>query len=83
MALRVQSGGKGLAPSVIVGSVRWCEAKFQDSVRVQGKLEVQNWVRVQSRVRQNDKAEHTKSEFWGYNLLLFRVDTRDLNINDK
>ena len=30
----MQSGGNGSAPSVIVGSARWCEVKVQDGMRV-------------------------------------------------
>ena len=65
-----------------MGSVRQCEVKVQDG-GVWGKSEVQSRAKVWSRARQNDQAEQTKSEFWGKNSLLFGVDTRILNTNDK
>ena len=36
----MQSGGNGLSPGIIAGSVRWCEEKVWYGVRVQDKSEV-------------------------------------------
>ena len=56
---------------MISRSVRQCEVKVWDGLGVCGKLEIQSRAKVQSRVRQNDQVEYTKSEFWGKNFLLF------------
>ena len=73
----MRSGGSGWSPGMVSRSVRGCEVRVRDSVKVR------NWVKVRDGVRLNNKVECTKSEFLGENFLLFGVDTRVLNTNDK